>query len=151
MKKYTKHPHLSNKDREEYMKQYYREYYLKHREKKLRQAKENREKNKESIKEYQKQVWKNTSIEDRKEKAKKHREMYSERVQEYKTLLGGKCVVCGTTERLEFDHIDPKNKLFNITRYATGGKPKDVFMEELKKCQLLCYSCHKNKTFKNGG
>ena len=48
-----------------YDKQYHREYYLKHREKKLKQAKENREKNKESIKEYQKQLWKNMSIEDK--------------------------------------------------------------------------------------
>tara|TARA_B100000287_G_C20230175_1_gene621750 strand:+ start:189 stop:599 length:411 start_codon:yes stop_codon:yes gene_type:complete len=130
-----------------YDKQYHREYYLKHREKKLKQAKENREKNKESIKEYQKQLWKNMSIEDKQAHAKRLREIYAKKINEYKILLGGKCAICETTENLEFDHIDPKTKLFNPTRYVTGGKPKDLIIEEFKKCQLLCHRCHKNKTF----
>jgi hypothetical protein len=28
--------------------------------------------------------------------------------------LGGECVVCGTKEELEFDHVDPATKLFTI-------------------------------------
>ena len=124
-------------------KQYHREYYLKHREKKLRYAEEYREKNKELIKEY----WKNMPIEDKQGHAKRLRELYAKKIQEYKTLLGGKCVICGVTENLEFDHIDPKTKSFNPTRYVTGGKPKDLIIEEFKKCQLLCYQCHKNKTY----
>tara|TARA_B100000902_G_C26403056_1_gene478742 strand:+ start:73 stop:480 length:408 start_codon:yes stop_codon:yes gene_type:complete len=130
-----------------YDKQYHREYYLKHHAKKLRQAKENKEKNKESIKEYRKQCWKNMSEEDREASRNRQREWYHKKMNEYKTLLGGKCAICEATENLEFDHIDPKNKLFNPTRYVTGGKPKDLLMEEFKKCQLLCRECHKNKTF----
>jgi len=132
--------------REEYLK-YHREYYLKNREKKLRQARENYKKNIESIREYQKQYWKNTSDEDKKVARNLQKEWYHKKINEYKTLLGGKCVICGVTENLEFDHIDPKIKLFNPTTYVTGGKPKDLVMEEFKKCQLLCHDCHKNKTF----
>ena len=129
-------------------KEYHREYYLKHRAKKLRQAKENREKNKEYIKLYQREYGRNRSQEEKDKRNQYHRDRYNQKVKECKTILGGKCVVCGATENLEFDHIDPKTKLFNITVYVTGGKSKDVFMEELNKCQLLCVECHKNKTFK---
>lgn len=58
--------------------------------------------------------------------------------------LGGKCVVCGTTDNLEIDHIDRSTKTMdisglwscNIQRYET----------ELKLCQLLCEAHHKEKT-----
>lgn len=60
------------------------------------------------------------------------------------TLLGGKCVHCGTTDRMEFDHIDPRTKTFEITdkiaQYAWWR-----IIEELKKCQLLCFKCHVEK------
>jgi hypothetical protein len=61
--------------------------------------------------------------------------------------LGGKCVECGCTETLEFDHIDPPTKSFNI---STGyHKPKEVLEEELSKCQLLCNKCHIEKSRKD--
>lgn len=58
--------------------------------------------------------------------------------------LGGKCVKCGCTERLEFDHIDPSTKSFNIS--AGYHKSKEVLQEELAKCQLLCNKCHIEKS-----
>tara|TARA_R100000742_G_C4246344_1_gene65233 strand:- start:83 stop:778 length:696 start_codon:yes stop_codon:yes gene_type:complete len=56
--------------------------------------------------------------------------------------LGGKCVQCGATERLQFDHIIPSEKSFNICYSYNLEK---VF-EELDKCQLLCPKCHLEKT-----
>jgi hypothetical protein len=61
--------------------------------------------------------------------------------------LGGKCVECGCTETLEFDHIDPSTKSFNIS--AGYHKPKEVLEEELSKCQLLCNKCHIEKSKKD--
>jgi hypothetical protein len=61
--------------------------------------------------------------------------------------LGGKCVECGCTESLEFDHIDPSTKSFNIAAGYT--KPKEVLLEEVAKCQLLCNKCHIEKTKKD--
>lgn len=60
--------------------------------------------------------------------------------------LGGKCNVCGSTEQLEFDHIDPTTKISTIAKIWTASK--EVFEEELNKCQLLCKKCHKEKTKK---
>lgn len=59
-------------------------------------------------------------------------------------LLGGKCVVCGKTEELEFDHIEPKTKLMSIAKMS--GLSEQRFQEELKKCQLLCHKHHVEKT-----
>jgi hypothetical protein len=61
-------------------------------------------------------------------------------------LLGGECVNCGSTERLEFDHIN-KDRLTNyrcITAFV-DAKWERVLVE-LKKCQLLCKSCHCKKS-----
>ena len=58
--------------------------------------------------------------------------------------LGGKCVHCGALDRLEFDHIEPATKSFNIS--SGYHKKWAVLQEELSKCQLLCNSCHIAKT-----
>lgn len=59
-------------------------------------------------------------------------------------LLGGKCILCGSTENLEFDHINPKKKTFKIMLNITY--PIDRLKKELKNCQLLCHDCHRQKT-----
>tara|TARA_E500000318_G_scaffold39978_1_gene38419 strand:- start:234 stop:671 length:438 start_codon:yes stop_codon:yes gene_type:complete len=61
--------------------------------------------------------------------------------------LGGKCCGCGTTENLQFDHLDRTQKSFTI------GKCLDHSMEKLlaeaDKCQLLCSNCHEVKSLIN--
>lgn len=60
--------------------------------------------------------------------------------------LGGRCVVCGSTEGLEFDHVDPATKVLAIS-VAIGRCWSWVrLLVELDKCQLLCTGCHLNKT-----
>lgn len=64
--------------------------------------------------------------------------------------LGGKCVSCGTVENLEFDHIDPSTKSFSIgSKIRCYAKVK--ILEEVKKCQLLCKSCHREKNKVDNG
>ena len=62
--------------------------------------------------------------------------------------LGGQCVVCGSKETLEFDHINPETKKETISNMWTSNR--DVFQEELNKCQLLCHSCHLDKSQSEG-
>lgn len=73
------------------------------------------------------------------------KEFRQRRKQEGKDILGGKCVNCGSKDNLEFDHIDPKTKLFNITDCQ---KKKEIWLKEVQKCQLLCKTCHSVKTAK---
>jgi len=66
---------------------------------------------------------------------------------EFINLLGGACAVCGSKDNLHFDHINPKKKEFRISK--NWDAPKAVMLKELKKCQLLCNKCHRDKSFKN--
>lgn len=55
--------------------------------------------------------------------------------------LGGRCVICGTTDTLEFHHINPEEKSFTIGDLWSIGR--DKIQEELKKCELRCSKHHK--------
>lgn len=69
---------------------------------------------------------------------------YHRRRTEAVAELGGVCVQCGSTDRLEFDHRDRKSKSGSIDKWFTQGEAK--YREELRKCQLLCIHCHRKKT-----
>lgn len=66
-----------------------------------------------------------------------------------KVYLGGKCVRCGATEDLQFDHIDPATKSFTITAHL--NRRWEVLVVELDKCQLLCRPHHLEKTVAESG
>jgi hypothetical protein len=73
-----------------------------------------------------------------------HRDYYHKRRQAIYDHLGGKCVRCGATERLQVDHIDRAQKTMEISDNMSL-KRGDV-LAELAKCQLLCKPCHERKT-----
>lgn len=59
-------------------------------------------------------------------------------------VLGGECIECGSTNDIQFDHIIPETKLFNISQrlhYTISS-----LLDEVQKCQLLCADCHRKKT-----
>lgn len=68
------------------------------------------------------------------------RERYRQRMAAFKIEFGGACARCGDTETLEFHHCDPGDKLESIS--VLCNKADEVVREELKKCELLCRSCH---------
>lgn len=54
------------------------------------------------------------------------------------------CRMCGTTDNLQFDHIDPKQKTDNVTKLLRSST-KEKVLAELDKCQLLCPGCNARK------
>lgn len=54
----------------------------------------------------------------------------------------GPCKKCGSTEQLEVDHIDPSTKVTHKVWTWSCERRKN----ELAKCQVLCKSCHREKT-----
>ena len=62
-------------------------------------------------------------------------------------FLGNECAMCGCTHNLQLDHIDPTTKKFEVSQ-KLGGKLGPLW-EEIRKCQLLCEPCHKEKTKKD--
>lgn len=75
------------------------------------------------------------------------KELYLKRLSFALDYLGGKCVKCDSKDSLEFDHIDPSKKNCEVTVILKGNLER--LIRELDLCQLLCTSCHKNKTKKS--
>ena len=69
---------------------------------------------------------------------------YHKRMAYAKEYLGGKCVKCNTDENLEIDHKDRQNKSFTLAKNWNINILE--FNKELDKCQLLCKTCHGEKT-----
>lgn len=58
-----------------------------------------------------------------------------------KDYLGGVCFYCGEEEYLEFHHVNPEEKLFNVTsKYSYAWS---TLTPELDKCVLICSDCHR--------
>ena len=66
-----------------------------------------------------------------------------ERKKQCVAYKGGKCFICGYNKyigSLDFHHIDPKEKHFNISK--VNSYCFDVIKIELDKCVCLCKNCH---------
>ena len=72
------------------------------------------------------------------------------RINLFEFLKSNPCVDCGEIDPivLEFDHIDPKTKIENISTLMTQGFKWSVIKEEIDKCEIRCANCHKRKTAK---
>ena len=78
----------------------------------------------------------NVSIESNKRNRDKNRAILCE-------LKINGCAICGYNKcdnALEFHHVNPADKKFNITIPHIGNKN---LVEELNKCILLCANCHR--------
>lgn len=60
----------------------------------------------------------------------------------------GPCKSCGSSERLECDHMDPAKKTLNSA--SIWSRREEVRMAELANCQVLCHDCHQKKTISEG-
>ena len=86
---------------------------------------------------------------DAQKKAEYDRRDYSKRRRAAMDVLGGPvCAKCGAEEDLEFDHIDPSQKAgpINVKKSLRNAG----HLAELQKCQILCHSCHVEKTRADG-
>lgn len=89
--------------------------------------------------------WKRASPEAKNNYLSYRRKAYTEDRERAVKELGGVCQQCGSESYLEFDHIDPSTKTLELCR-VWGQRSWKRIREELDKCQLLCKSCHKEKT-----
>lgn len=85
-------------------------------------------------------VIKSNKITSKKRDSSKYRQDIKKRLIEYQ---GGKCQICGydkCQEALEFHHLDPNEKSFQI---SGGTKSFESLKPEVDKCVLLCANCHR--------
>lgn len=68
-------------------------------------------------------------------------------------LADKKCEKCGNNDMrvLDFDHIIPSTKSFNIARAMNDRVSWKNILTEVNKCQILCANCHKIKTAQEQG
>ena len=60
-----------------------------------------------------------------------------------KIMKGGECAICGyraCQAALQFHHVDPSTKAFNISQ--SMSRSMDDLEAEVSKCILLCANCH---------
>lgn len=71
-------------------------------------------------------------------------------ISNFRIKLGNKCQKCneGRSHILDFHHIDPSKKEFDIPTmlryYGFGNKNIKLIEEEVNKCILLCSNCHRD-------
>lgn len=74
------------------------------------------------------------------------REKYRTRKSYAIAIKGGCCELCGYTndgqQSFTFHHIDKTQKSFPLDSVAFCNKKDNEILEELNKCQLLCFNCH---------
>jgi len=64
---------------------------------------------------------------------------------ELMALKGGKCMRCGYFRNhaaLEFHHIDPATKNFQLDQRSLANRSREEVMKEVEKCLLVCANCH---------
>jgi len=66
----------------------------------------------------------------------------------YSLIKDKECIVCGSDDYrvLEHHHRDPSMKFINISDCTTKGFNehwKQVFIDEIDKCDVLCANCHR--------
>lgn len=67
-------------------------------------------------------------------------------------MMGGKCSRCTYDKNyaaLEFHHIDPSNKSFQLDSRHLSNTAMHLILEEAKKCILVCSNCHKELHYPN--
>ena len=88
-----------------------------------------------------------------KEKAKRQRATYKQKVRDYISTYLGKnpCIDCGMSDKrvLEFDHVRGE-KLFNISDGIKRQMNLDKIKNEIKKCDVRCANCHRIVTSERG-
>ena len=80
------------------------------------------------------------------DKAKKHREKLINFVN---SLKDQPCVDCKQSHPpyvMDFDHLDSTTKVDTISRLQRTGS-KELIIEEIKKCELVCSNCHRERTY----
>ena len=82
-----------------------------------------------------------------------NKQQFKKRLSEIKEASG--CMDCGETNPivLEFDHINSKEKSFNISNalMTKSYVSWEFLFQEIEKCDIRCANCHRIKTAKDYG
>ena len=82
------------------------------------------------------------------ERQKKNYKQRREYLDAYKAEKG--CCNCGFSNpiALQFNHIDPQQKSFQVSE-GLAGRPWKLILQEIEKCNVMCANCHAIHTYEN--
>ncbi len=69
---------------------------------------------------------------------------YHDKMTHAKEQFDNVCSLCGSSEQLEFHHINPLEKSFTIGSEMLSLSDAKI-QAELEKCQLICNLCHRQR------
>jgi hypothetical protein len=72
---------------------------------------------------------------------RKRARLLKERKKIIHAFMGGMCVECRITRKLETHHIDPATKNFDIGTHM-AKRSMTALMKEVALCELRCHKCH---------
>lgn len=81
------------------------------------------------------------------ERAKKQQERTKEFIRELKNVPCKDCRLFHPYWRMHFDHLDGKQKLFNIAN-SFHSVSAERLSKEIEKCEVVCANCHADRTHK---
>jgi len=67
------------------------------------------------------------------------------RKKEFIEMKGGRCKICEYNKcfrALTFHHREPSEKSFNLDIRSLSNRTYNKCINELEKCDLLCFNCH---------
>jgi hypothetical protein len=76
-------------------------------------------------------------------KRKEHKDL----VAQHKDVPCKDCGIKYPPHIMDFDHLDAKEKTFTISRASQLGKTREQVIEEIKKCDVVCSNCHRQRTY----
>lgn len=95
----------------------------------------------------QRKKWYNSHKDTHKVSSKKNKRKYTDQLRAYKH--NKPCTDCGVPYPyyvMEWDHLPGTTKEANLSRLLQTNSKKR-FLEEIKKCELVCANCHKIRTY----
>lgn len=81
---------------------------------------------------------------------KKRKEKKAELLSLVNSFKDGPCMDCGVRYPpyvMDFDHRNPTEKYKAVSRLINDGNANRI-LEEIKKCDLVCSNCHRERTYK---
>jgi hypothetical protein len=101
------------------------------------------ERRKQFHRKYHKEIWYPSHKQERIERSKRQKLELTAWYREYKKTL--RCEDCGQDHpaTLEFHHLNPTKKDFNVSRLIAQSTSLRRLKEEMAKCVVLCANCHR--------
>lgn len=56
------------------------------------------------------------------------------------------CNTCFPVVCMDWDHKDPKTKLFSLSNAVARKMARELILAEIAKCELVCSNCHRIRT-----